>query len=123
MRRSARRLRREAASSRQRLSHFMASLAGARPPGSPCAPDLLRGLNDQPELVPLLLLAEVVALLGGGEAALRGQAQLVDVHEPRGVLDPPLQLVLALQIAALGGDQPEHDPLAPRHEPQRLEAA
>src|SRR5262249_51454102 len=66
-----------------------ASLAGVQPPGSPRAPDLLRGLHDQPELVPLLLLAEVVALLGGGEAALRRQAQLIDVDEPGGVLDPP----------------------------------
>src|SRR5579859_2280674 len=100
-----------------------------RPAAAPCrsrsprAPDLLRGLDDQPELVPLLLRGDVVALLGGGEAALRRQAELVGVDEGSRVLDPPLQVVLALQLAALGGAQPEHDPLALRHEPKRLEAA
>src|SRR5215472_901583 len=89
---------------------------------SPRAPDLLCGLDDQPELVPLLLRGEVVALLGRGEAALRGQAELIGVDEPGRVLDPPLQLVLALQLAALGGDKPEDHPLALGHEPQRLEA-
>ena len=43
------------------------------------APDLRSGVDDQGELVPLLLLGEVVALLGGGEAALGRQAQLVEV--------------------------------------------
>ena len=34
------------------------------------APDLLRRLDNEGELVPLLLLGKIVALLGGGEAAL-----------------------------------------------------
>ncbi len=68
----------------------------------------------EPELVPLLLLGEVVALLGRGEAALRRQAELVGVDEPGRVLDPPLELVLALQLAALGGDQPEQCDFKPQ---------
>src|SRR5262249_54801987 len=43
-------------------------------PTSRRAPDLLGGLGDQPELGPLLLGGQVIALLGRGEAALRGQA-------------------------------------------------
>src|SRR5215470_19145861 len=97
-------------------------LAPSRP-GSPRAPHFLRGFDDQPELVPLLLLGEVVALLGRGEATLRREAELVDVDELGRVLDPPFQVVLALQLTPLGGDQPEHHPLALRHEPQWLEAA
>src|SRR6516164_6743046 len=77
-----------------------AALAPSRP-GSPRAPDFLRGFDDQPELVPLLLRGEVVALLAGGEAALRRQAKLASVDEPGRVLDPPFQVILALQLAAL----------------------
>src|SRR5829696_3569113 len=39
------------------------------------APDLLGGLDDQPQLGHLLVIGEVVALRGGGEPALRRQAQ------------------------------------------------
>src|SRR3954465_2773999 len=76
------------------------------------APDLAGGLDDQPQLGELVVSRELVALLRGGEAALRRQAQLVDVDEPRGLLDAPLEHVLRLELRALGRDQAEHDDLA-----------
>ena len=103
----------------------------ARAPGAgrgssrrpPSAPDLLGDLHDLAQLGPLLLLAERVALDGRGEAALRREAELVDVDELRGLLDAALEQVLALELALLGRDEAEHDELARRHEAQRLEAA
>ena len=65
----------------------------------------------------------VVALDRRGEAALRREAELLDVDELRRLVDPPLQLVLRLELAELGGDEAEHDGLALRQEAQRLEAA
>src|SRR5580692_3886424 len=87
------------------------------------APDFFGDFDYQAKLVPLLLLGEVVALAGGGEAALGGQAELVDVGVPGGFLDAALDEVLGLQVAALAGDDPEHDPLALGQVAQRLEAA
>ena len=43
------------------------------------APHLLRGLDDEPQLGDLLLVCQGVALERRGEAALRRQAELVDV--------------------------------------------
>ena len=48
-------------------------VAPALPP-----PHLVRHLDDQPQLRPLLVLGQHVALLGRGEAALRRQAELVE---------------------------------------------
>ena len=47
--------------------------------GSGAAPDLLGDLDDHAQLGPLLVLGERVALLGRGEAALRREAELVEV--------------------------------------------
>src|SRR4029453_10543659 len=47
-------------------------------------PHLLGGLDDQAELGNLLVVSEQVALDGGGEAALRRQAQLLQRHERAG---------------------------------------
>src|ERR1700749_2444683 len=87
------------------------------------APDLGGGVDDQGELVPLLLLGEVVALLGRGEAALAGQAELVEGGVLGGLVDPALDEVLGLELAALAGDHAEHDPLALGQVAERLEAA
>src|SRR5262249_32198782 len=87
------------------------------------SPYLSGDFHDHPELCPLLLLGKDIAFLAGGEAALRRQAKLVERHEFGGLVDPPLDLVLALELAALGGDEAEHDELALGHEAQRLEAA
>src|SRR6516165_968154 len=87
------------------------------------APDFIGQFDDHGELCPLLVLGEAVAVLGGGEAALRGEAELVDVDELRRLLDAPPDLVLAFEHTGLRGDEAEHHRLALGDEPQRLEAA
>ena len=87
------------------------------------APDLARRLDDQLELGPLLVVAQRVALDGGGEAALPREAELLDVDVAAASSMRRLSVVLALELAALGRDQAEDDELAGRHEAQRLEAA
>src|SRR3954463_13217949 len=85
-------------------------------------PHLVGELLDHAKLRPLLLLGEDVALLGGGEAALRREAELLQRSELGGLVDPPLDVVLLLERAALGGDEPEHHGLvAFRQEAQRLQ--
>src|SRR3954467_8727142 len=86
-------------------------------------PYLSRQLYDHPQLRPLLLLGEHIALFGRGKAALRRKRELVDVDELRRLVDPPHEFIAALELAALAGYQSEHDGLALRHEPQRLETA
>src|SRR4029078_8868766 len=91
------------------------TLSRARPP--------LAGPPDrETQLRSLLVGAEVVALHGGGEAALRRETELVEIHVLRRLLDPALELVLGLQLAALGRDEAEHDDLVLGDEAQRLEA-
>src|SRR5436190_15113056 len=87
------------------------------------APDLVGDLHDPPQLRPLLVLGQDIALLGGGEAALRREAELIEVDVPRGLVDAALELVLGFERPALRGDEPEHDHLALGHETQRREAA
>src|SRR3954453_1898546 len=87
------------------------------------SPDLVGDLHDPPQLRPLLVLGQDIAFLGGGEAALRREAELVEVDVPRGLVDAALELVLGFERPALRGDEPEHDHLALGHETQRREAA
>ncbi len=54
----------------------------ARP--RPASPNLARRLDDQLELGHLLVIAEGIALHRGGEAALRREAQLLDLDVLRG---------------------------------------
>src|SRR5918998_2271273 len=96
------------------------ALQGGREPASP--PDLLGGLDDERQLGDLLVAGQRVALHGRGEAALRGQGQLLQRHVAGGLVDAPLEVVPALQLRALGGDQAQDDALARRHEAQRLES-
>src|SRR6266699_4978694 len=63
------------------------------------APDLFGGLHHEAQLSDLLIPGQRIAVQGGGEAALRGQAQLVDVHELAGLLDPALDVVLGFQLS------------------------
>ena len=61
---------------------------------------------------------------GRREAALRGQAELLERGVPARLLDAPLQLVLRLEGSALRRDEAEHDLLrSRRQEAQRLEAS
>src|SRR2546429_4490733 len=71
----------------------------------PGAPDLFSGLHHEAQLSDLLIPGQRIAVQGGGEAALGGQAQLVDVHELAGLLDPALDVVLGLQLSLLAGHQ------------------
>ena len=87
------------------------------------SPDVLGDLRDQAQLVDLLVRVEHVALHRGGEPALGREAELVERHVASGFVDAALELVGVFHAPALGGDQPEHDPLACRHETQRGEAA
>src|SRR6266550_1716129 len=87
------------------------------------APHLLRHLNDAAQLRPLLVLGQQIALLGRGKAALAGDAELLERGVFRRLLDAALELVLAFELAALGGDDAEHDELALGQHAQRLEAA
>src|SRR3954452_7767415 len=93
------------------------------PPRRSVPPALGRRLDDEAQLRPLLLLGDRVALDRRGEAALRRQAELVEIDVLRRRLDAPLELVLALELRALRRDEPEHDDLALRDEAQRLEPA
>src|SRR4029077_5703935 len=87
------------------------------------APDLFGGLRHEAQLGDLLIPGQRVTLHRGGEAALRGQAQLVDVPELAGLLDPPLEVVLGFHLSLLAGRQTKDDLLALRPETQRREPA
>src|SRR6266849_8524352 len=89
----------------------------------PSSPHFLVHLDDASQFRPLLVLAQQIAFLGGGEAALPGQAELVERGMLRGLLDAALEPILALERAALGGDEAEHDRLALGQHPQRPETA
>ena len=57
-----------------------------RPVAAQLAPDFLGHLDDHLQLRPLLVLGQDIAFLGGGEAALRRQAKLIegdDISPPR----------------------------------------
>lgn len=90
--------------------------------GQACTPCGGR-LDDEPQLGPLVLLGQRVALHRGGEAALRRQRELLEGDVPAGLIDAPLKVVPGLQLWPLRRDQAEHHDLAGRDEPQRLEAA
>jgi hypothetical protein len=47
-------------------------------PALATTPDASRGVNDEPELGPLLVLGEDIATRNAGEAALGGQSELVE---------------------------------------------
>src|ERR1051326_2075208 len=91
--------------------------------GLPSSPHLARDVEDQFELRFLLIDGERVAFGVAREAALRAERELLDRHELRGLVDPPLHVVLLLERARLRRHQPEDDRLALRHEAQRPEVA
>src|SRR5438874_10066627 len=112
------------AGERSRLPTWSARNGGFDRSIDESAPHLLRKLHDHPQLRPLLVFGQNVALLGRGEAALRGEAELLARRKLRGLVDAALDVVLLLQRAAFGGDEAEHHGLvAFRQKPQRLKAA
>ena len=75
------------------------ALDGSRPAirgmaGYDLAPDVVGGFDDEAELGDLLVVGQRVALHGGGEAALAGQADLVQGHVLGRLVDPALEVVL-----------------------------
>src|SRR5690606_37731159 len=98
--------------------------AGLMRPASDLAPHLPGHVDHEGELAPLLLLGQQVAFLGGGEAALRAQAELLHRREGAGLLDAREHLVALFQLAELRRHEAQHHALvALRQEPERLEAA
>src|SRR6266851_1785188 len=117
---------RTAWASRARHSQKRRASAGAMPtlPAAySSSPHLLRYLDDHPQLRPLFRFGQHVAVLGRGKAALRRQAQLIDVDEFCRLVDAAPELVATLERAGFRRHQPEHHLLALRHEAQRLETA
>src|SRR5437016_728928 len=87
-------------------------------------PHLVRHIDRELELSPLLFLGKEVAFLGRGEAALRRYRKLLQGYEFGGFFQPPLDVVFVLKLAEFRGDDPDHhDLVAGRQEAQRLEAA
>src|SRR5919106_1418955 len=64
-------------------------------------PGLGRDLDQALELAPLHVLADLVALDGRREAALRADRELLHGHVPGRLVDPSLERVLALEIGLL----------------------
>ena len=56
-------------------------------------PHFVRQLDDHPQLRPLLVLGEHIALLGRGETALRRQAELIERDILGRLVDPLLDVV------------------------------
>src|SRR6266567_2124136 len=75
------------------------------------APNALRHLQHQAELSPLVVGGELVAVVGAGEPALRGEAQVLQRHVFRRGFDAAPEVVLFLQLRHLGADEAEHDRL------------
>src|SRR5829696_2864032 len=96
------------------------SLLGA---GAGAPPHLFGDLDDHAQLGPLLVLGKRVALLGGGKAALRREAELVEIDVFAGLVDPALDVVFLLETPGLGGHKAQNDGLALRQEAQGLEAS
>jgi hypothetical protein len=79
--------------------------------GGSGAPEVGGGFHDQVYLGALLVEGEGVAVDGGGEAALGGQAQAVSVDVAGGGFDAAPEVVFGFQDRGLGGDQAEDDDL------------
>src|ERR1700722_17971881 len=70
--------------------------------GSTSRPEAARRVHDELQLPPLIVLRQKIALESGGEAALRrkGQPASIDVRSRQ--IKFTKQIVLRLQVAALG---------------------
>src|SRR5580693_3227886 len=65
------------------------------------SPHLARDVTDHAQLGPLFVFGEDIAFLGGGEAALWRQAELVEIGELGGFLNAAFDGVLCFELAAL----------------------
>src|SRR5688572_3479287 len=75
------------------------------------APDLPRGFHDELELAALFLERQRVALGDAGETALWAERHVVEVDVLRCLVDAPLDQLLRLELARLGGDEAHDDGL------------
>src|SRR5271156_625170 len=102
-----------------------ASTARHRRPGANSAlrarPNLLCDLDEPGDLDPLIRFGQIVAVRGGGKAALVAERALLQRDVMRGLVDTAFDLVLVFRRRALGAHQPEHDRDALRREAQRRE--
>src|SRR3989449_2230587 len=87
------------------------------------APHLARQLHAERQLRLLVVDRDLVALDGRGEAALRAQADLLDRHVLGRLIEAPLEVVLPLEGADLGGHQPQDHAHVFGDEPERREVA
>src|SRR5262245_16780928 len=94
-----------------------------RAAASSSAPNVFGDFDDPRKLRPLLVFRKEIALLRRREAALRREAQLLEIDLLRRRIDPALQLVLALERAALRRHETERDAFTFRQRTQWLEAA
>src|SRR5262249_23991866 len=93
---------------------------------SPCLfpPDLVRKLDDHPQLRPLLFFRQDIAFLGGRKTALRRQAELIECDIFCRFIDAAFDSFFSPQTAALRRDKAQHELLlALREMPQWLEPA
>src|SRR5882724_3757762 len=67
--------------------------------GAASFPDAVRQIDDHAQLGPLLVLAQHIALLGGGETALGREAELLGRHEFGSLVDAALEVVLLFKLA------------------------
>src|SRR5262245_12474847 len=86
------------------------------------APHVACDADHQAELGDLLRDRHGVAADAAGEAALRAQGKLLERGVAAGLVDAPLERVGTLELAALGGDEPQHRDLALGVKAQRRKA-
>src|SRR5438552_15330845 len=84
-------------------------------------PDLPRDVDDQAQLRPLLLFADLVAFDRAGEAALRAQTHVLQRHELRRLLDARHEAFAGFQRAHFRRHQSQDNCLVLRHETKRPE--
>ena len=87
------------------------------------SPDLLRDLFHESKLVPLLFLCELIPDLAGRESALRAEAQPLQRHESRCIVNPFFQDLLVLKLRPLRRDKSEHYLLSLRNPGEAVKAS
>ena len=86
------------------------------------SPDFFCNLPDERQLAPLIRIGDKIAFLGGSEAALRTERQLLERHISGSLADTRDNVFLVLQSSILGGYQTQNDLLL-SDVAQRLETA
>src|SRR5215831_17045141 len=95
--------------------------SGMSPPE--LTPHLARDVDHQAQFGCLLTHLDVVAMEAARKSALRRERQLLERRMPCCLVDAPLDRILRLQRAQLGGDQAQHHDLALGQEAQWTEVA